>query len=117
MNDLFEKITFWDARIDEATIQPINSDQYELQAQMVLKKLAADQEGLLEGVDLADWIEIAVYGLNGQGKEIVLYQKMHRFNQPEQSLTLQFESRPIRIEIDPKHLLMDRNIDDNARQL
>ena len=117
VTDLFEKITFWDARIDEATIQPINSDQYELQAQMVLKKLAADQEGLLEGVDLADWIEIAVYGLNGQGKEIVLYQKMHRFNQPEQSLTLQFESRPIRIEIDPKHLLMDRNIDDNARQL
>jgi len=116
VTDLFEKITFWDGRIQQANVSPGTSG-YELNAQLFLQKLVSEDEGLLKETAVADWVEIAVFGLNERGEEKELYRKMHRFNQPELNLTLRFSEQPYRIVLDPDHLLMDRNIDDNALNL
>lgn len=116
VTDLFEKITFWDGRIEQASVQPLKEGEYELNARLSLQKLVSNTDGLLNETAVADWVEIAVYGLDEQGKEVELYRTMHWFGQSRLDLKLEFNTPPHRIEMDPKHLLMDRNIDDNVLQ-
>ena len=114
VTDLFEKITFWDGRVNQATVRMKSKQAYELNAEFSLQKLVANEEGLLDEIAVADWVEIAVYGLNEQNQEVELYRKMHRFGQSALALTLSFDQPLHRIEMDPQHLLMDRNINDNV---
>lgn len=113
VTDLFERIIFLENRVQQASSQLLSGGNYALTLDLVTEKYDADSEGLLQSTPINDWIELAVYGHDPEGNEVVLYRQMHLFNQATSSLVLNIETVPTRIVIDPASILMDRNLDDN----
>ncbi|MCE7992554.1 MAG: M1 family metallopeptidase [Roseivirga sp.] len=113
VTDLFERIIFLENRIQNASSKSLSAGNYELTIDLLTEKYEADSEGLLQPTSINDWIELAVYGVDANGSEIVLHRQMHKFDTTTSTLTLNLTTAPTRIVIDPASILMDRNLDDN----
>jgi len=64
-----------------------------------------------------DWVEVGVFTSAGEGEqsEAPLYAQKHRIRTGTQTVTLTVPRKPDRAGIDPYHLLIDWETDDNVR--
>jgi hypothetical protein len=113
VTDLFERVIFLENSIQYASSKALANGNYQLSIKLATQKYEADTEGLLQPTPINDWIELAVYGMDTGGKEVMLYRQMHKFDKPTSDLTLNLDNKPTRIVIDPSFVLMDRNLNDN----
>lgn len=113
VTDLFERIIFLENSIQNASSQVIADGQHQLSLELITQKYEAQPEGLLQPIPINDWIELAVYGTDADGKESLLYRQMHRFDKETSQLTINLDAKPTWVVIDPASILMDRNLDDN----
>ncbi len=113
VTDLFERIIFLENSIQNASSEALANGQHQLSLELITQKYEAAPEGLLQPIPINDWIELAVYGKDADGKETLLYRQMHRFDQDTSQLTINLNAKPTRVVIDPSSTLMDRNLDDN----
>lgn len=114
VQDFFKTITLYDNKVQQTAYEKLANGKYEVSVTFDVQKLRADSVGTETPVSVNDWIEVGVYG--AEGKEL-LYSDFHRFISGENTLTFQTDEEPATIAIDPRHLLIDRFLDDNEKEI
>jgi hypothetical protein len=118
IEDMFETITLYDNRADEVTVEELEDGRYRVALTVQSRKMRADGRGVETEVPQDDWIEIGVYGEeNEDGEQPFLYLDKHKLTGGTHDIELVVDARPVRVGIDPRHLLIDRVPDDNVRKV
>lgn len=120
IEDLFEKIVFFDNRALEATAVKRDDGRYAVTLKLHAAKFEADGQGKETGVPVTNEIEVGIFARPEGGKEddeTVLYLARHRFDQTETTLELVVDAEPYDAGIDPYNTLIDRVSDDNRRRV
>ena len=113
--DLFETITLWDVRAEQAFVEPTGTGEYLVTLTVGAKKVRADSIGRDTEVPMDEGVEIGVFA-PGDGDELgePLYLDRHRIRRGEQTIRITVPREPARAGIDPYRKLMDRQRDDNV---
>ncbi|HEX7153610.1 MAG TPA: M1 family aminopeptidase [Thermoanaerobaculia bacterium] len=109
LGDLFERNTFWELKTNKATARPAANGQWQVSLDVVARKVVVDAEGKETEVAMQDLIEVGVFA----GENEPLYRAMHRIRTGPQTITVTVPRKPGRAGIDPRHLLIDVQPDDN----
>ena len=120
ITDLFEKITFYDNRMAEATARRLADGRYEVTMRLHAAKRYADGKGRETPAPLDDWIEVGVYAQAASGEahgQPVLYLQRHRIREAGPEIKVVVEGRPYEAGFDPDNKLIDRVSDDNRRRV
>ena len=113
--DLFETITLWDLRTEQATVEPIGNGEHRVTIDVVARKIRSDSVGNETEVAMADMVEIGVFAPGeGGGPGEPIYLNRHRIKSGEQTIVITVAREPARAGIDPWRKLFDRISDDNV---
>ena len=118
ITDLFEKMAFYDNRIDEAMLTANPDGKYTVTLKLHAQKRYADGTGKETDAVMDDWIDVGVFARGSSGKERdekVLYLQRHRINSANPTLTVQVDELPSEVGFDPYNKLIDRLSSDNRR--
>lgn len=119
IKDLFWDITLFENRTTEASFKELGKDKYQVTIKVESRKLKADALGKEKEEKVADWIEIGAFAKPEKDKKFgkTLYRKRVFINKKENSFTFEVQGKPDRAGIDPFTLLVDRNPEDNMRDV
>ena len=111
LHDLFEKNTFWELATERATAKKIAAGIWQVTLNLRARKVVIDQAGVEIESPMDDWIELGIFG---DGKP---YVEKHRIRSGAQTITVTVPFKPARAGIDPDNLLIERDTDDNVRDV
>jgi hypothetical protein len=115
LTDLFETVTLWDVRAKRAVAEPTGSGGYRVTLDVEARKVRADSLGREHEVPMDDLVEIGVFGPDSGGhRGDPLHLGRHRVHGGAQTITVTVPRKPARAGIDPRHMLIDRDGDDNV---
>jgi ABC-type transport system involved in multi-copper enzyme maturation permease subunit len=120
ITDLFEKIGFYDNRVETATAKKRADGKYDVTLDLHAAKRYADGKGKETAGRLDDWIEVGVFarGPSGEEKdEKVLYLKRHRITAENPKITVVVDGEPWEAGFDPYNKLIDRVSADNRKRI
>jgi ABC-2 type transport system permease protein len=136
IRDMYETITLYDNRVEEATFTEADSSSYTVNLTLQAAKyragetgeriykneagdsLAVEIEGRrrpVESLPLNDWIELGIFGMDENGDETVLYLEKQKFTDILNEFTISVDDEPVSVGIDPYNKLIDANSNDNRR--
>jgi len=115
VEDYLETITLYDNRMEAVDVEELEGGRYRVAVELLSRKMRADGRGVETEIEHNDWIEIGVYGGEGDS-EVPLHLEKHRLRSGENRLEVVVDGRPARVGIDPRHLLIDRVPDDNVKR-
>lgn len=136
VKDMFETITLYDNRVEEASFSKIDSTTFEINMKLQASKyrtgetgeriykseagdsLSVEVEGRrrpVESLPLNDWIEVGVFGVDEEGNETVLYLEKRKFTDIMNDFTITVDEEPVSVGIDPYNKLIDTISNDNRR--
>jgi ABC-2 type transport system permease protein len=118
ITDLFEKISFYDNRIETASARKREDGKYEVTLELHAAKRYADGTGKETAGELDDWIEVGVFAPGPSGKERderTLYLERHHITAANPKLTVVVDELPAEAGFDPYNKLIDRVSSDNRR--
>ena len=118
ITDLFERITLYDLSITDASTRAVDGG-YEVVLDVSGRQLRADGAGTETEVPLDTWFQVAVFPESG--REVIelepLYLQYHRLHSGPQRITLRVAGKPGRVGVDPFRLMIDRQREDNLREV
>ena len=115
LTDLFETVTLWDVKTEQALVQRTDSGQYEVALDVVAKKMRADGVGHEAETPMDDLVEIGVFGSGADDSlGVPLYLQRHRIHSGRQTIRITVPQEPVRAGIDPWRKLIDRGRQDNV---
>ncbi len=118
--DLFEKISFYDNRVQEASATKRADGKYQVVLDLHAAKRYADGEGRETEGRLDDWIEVGVFARGPSGKERdekPLYLQRHRITTKNPKITVVVDAEPYEAGFDPYNKLIDRVSSDNRKRI
>ena len=115
IDDWFKEITLYDYRLKEASYTALPNGKYEITMDVEAFKLKADTLGKETNVAVNDWADIGVFADNDE-KELMFYKRV-KFNKEQMNFTFEVDSLPAKAAIDPRRILIERNIKDNVKTL
>ncbi len=110
LKDWFEEVTLYDYSLKNATYTKLNNGSYKVNLVIDANKIKVDSLGQEKEVMPYNWVDIALYT---NDKELLI--KRVLFNQKEMRLSFEINELPSKAIIDPKRLLIERNIEDNVK--
>lgn len=120
IDDLFEKITFYDNRVQSATAHRRADGRYDVTLTLHAAKHYVDGKGKERDAALNDWIEVGVFAKGPSGKErdekVLALQRIH-VTTATPTVTLTVNGLPSEAGFDPYNKLIDRVSDDNRKQV
>ncbi|MEJ2604607.1 MAG: M1 family aminopeptidase [Gammaproteobacteria bacterium] len=121
ITDLFERITLWDLKVEEASASERSDGRYDVTIAVSARKFEADGAGAQTEVPLDLPIDIGVFTENPadvtEGADHVLVLEKRRVRSGETTFELVVDALPSHVGIDPYNKLIDRNSDDNLQAL
>ena len=120
VSDLFEKISFYDNRVIEATAKKRPDGRYDVTLKLHAAKRYADGKGKETPGRLDDWIDVGVFARGPSGEERdekVLYLERHRVTAEDPVVTVTVDEAPHEAGFDPYNKLIDRVIVDNRKRV
>ncbi len=120
ITDLFDEITLYDNRVEEATYTERGDGTYLVKLETQAKKMRADGQGVETEIPIDDWIDVAVFGeeeRDGETEEKVLFLEKRRVSDSDATFEVVVNDLPVRAGIDPYNKLVDRNSDDNVKRV
>ena len=116
--DLFEEITLFENRVENATIRPLEDGKFEVAFDAKCEKFKADEKGKQAEVPVKDWIEIGAFAKPEAGSKYgkTLYRKRVQIDQTTTRHTFVVDEKPELVGIDPFLLLIDRSPEDNMKK-
>ncbi len=123
--DYWERITFWDLAIRDAQISGDAGRYTVTLTAKVDKKIATEETGKetsvteIDGEDLNEWVEIGFYDQNPKeslGGDWINLERI-RVTELESELSFEMGEKPTHVLIDPRRLLIERNVEDNVRSI
>ncbi len=116
ITDLFDTITLWNFRIEDATAKPRPDGRYDVQLQLAASKVRADPLGRETQIAIDDDVDVGVFGVASSSDQLdtpLVVQKVH-LSQPITMVTLTVYREPVVAGIDPYNKLIDRAPDENV---
>ena len=120
ITDLFEKISFYDNRVEAATAKKLADGKYEVTLKLHAAKRYADGKGKETAGKLDDWVDVGVFarGKSGQERdEKVLYLQRHHVTTENPTITVTVDGTPYEAGFDPYNKLIDRVSSDNRKKV
>lgn len=119
LHDLFEANTFWDLKTNQFTAKKTKGTSWEVKLDVQAKKVIVDPSGFETNVPMDEWIEVGVFAPaeKGDGVGKPLYVQKHRIRTGKQTITITVAEAPRRAAIDPYHLMIDLDTDDNYKRV
>ncbi|GAB2621069.1 ABC transporter permease/M1 family aminopeptidase [Novilysobacter erysipheiresistens] len=120
ITDLFEKISFYDNRVESASAIKRDDGKYEVTLKLHAAKLYADGEGRETRAKLDDWVEVGVFARGPSGEEAdeeVLYLERHHITADAPTVTVVVDQLPYESGFDPFNKLIDRVSSDNRKRV
>jgi ABC-type transport system involved in multi-copper enzyme maturation permease subunit len=120
ITDLFEKITFHDDRVVDASATRRSDGKYVVTLRLHAAKSHADGKGNETAVAVDDWMDVGVFARGPSGKEAdrkVLYLQRHHITSENPTLSVVVDEVPYEAGIDPYNKLIDRVPSDNLRRV
>ena len=116
VHDLFAANTCWELATRRATATATGAGTWGVTLEVEARKVTVDSLGNETNLPMHDWIEIGVYAPRAAGESTakVLYLRKHRLRAGKQTIRLRVPEKPARAGIDPNHLLIDWEMDDNV---
>jgi ABC-2 type transport system permease protein len=117
LKDLFEDITLFSNRTEEATAQKRADGKFDVTIKVEAQKFKADPRGTETEVPVDDYIDIGAFAKPASGKQYgdTLYRDRIHMTRKEDTFTFVTDSLPDKAGIDPFALLIDRVPDDNTK--
>ena len=120
ITDLFEKISFYDNRVVDATAKKRADGKFDVTLKLHADKRYAGGQGKESAAKLDDWVEIGVFAKGESGKERdekVLYLKRHHVTAANPEVTVTVDVLPFEAGFDPYNKLIDRVSSDNRKKV
>ncbi len=117
VTDLFERITLYSNRTQEATYQKLEDGKYQVNFTTQSEKFYADSLGAETEAPIKDWIDIGVYAADEEGEDELIYLDRRKITESENSFSVIVDRQPTKVGIDPNALLVDRVPDDNTKKV
>ena len=108
--DLFEEVTLWNVRANEAIARPVGAGEYRVRLDVTTLKFRADSVGSETETAMDDLVDIGVFG----EAEQVLYLEKHRLSSGQHTITLNVSGHPETAGVDPYGKLIQRDANDNV---
>jgi hypothetical protein len=118
LHDLFEANTFWELQAQQVRVRPTKEDKWEVSVELGARKVVVDSAGAETLFPPDDWIEIGVYAPDAEGETQggLIYLQKHHISSKSQIITVTVPQKPAKAGIDPRHLLIDWEINDNTKE-
>ena len=119
ITDMFEAIVLFDLKVNDVSVETLDGGDYEVTFDVAAIKYEADGEGFETEVAISDWIDIGVLGEevgDAEVPELLYLEKVHMVESTG-SFTIRVDKRPVSVGIDPLNKLIDRNPDDNVKDV
>lgn len=120
ITDLFEKISFYDNRVEAAVAKKRADGRYSVTLDLYAAKRYADGKGKETAAKLDDWIEVGVFARGPSGEEVdekVLYLQRMRVTSEHPMVTVVVDALPYEAGFDPYNKLIDRISSDNRKRI
>ncbi len=117
ITDMFETITLFENKTQRAMYDEKPGGGYEVVLSVMSEKIRVDSLGNENHIPVADWIDIGIYSKDENGKDRLVYLKKHKISKKENTFVIGLEEKPSKAGIDPLHLLIDRNSEDNTLEV
>ncbi len=116
--DLFEKITLFENRTLAATYSERPDGKFDVQLEVEIKKMQADEEGQQTEVPADDWIEVGALSKPAKGKKYggTLHRERLKMISGKHTFAFVVDEVPDKVGVDPFSLLIDRIPDDNVKR-
>jgi hypothetical protein len=122
--DTWQKLTLYDNKINTVTVKPTgNKDEYKIDLKVSIDKTWHNEKGEdVPALNMNDYIDIGVFGQDtksqeGSTKGHFAYMKRYKFKRGDHELTIVVKGKPKAVAIDPLGYLIDRNPNDNLKDL
>ncbi|MBL4616590.1 MAG: hypothetical protein JKY46_02760, partial [Robiginitomaculum sp.] len=126
ITDYWDRIVFWDMKIDgEIDIKPNSNGGYTVSLDVKLdKKIASEEDGKetsvteIDGEELNEWLEIGFYDEDPKetwGDKWLKLERV-RITELETKLSFELDKRPNFVLLDPRRLLIERDVKDNVKK-
>ena len=109
VKDLFEEITTYDNRIEEVHLSEKIDQAYAVNLTLSIKKYQVGKNGIEEMIKNNDYIEIVFYGSNDEE----IYKETLYSDESQQEISLILHEKPVYAILDPNHLLIEKDREDN----
>jgi hypothetical protein len=117
ISDLFEKITLYDLKTEEAEAKRRPDGRYDVTLKVSARKLYADGKGVETDAPLSEAFDIGAFsaepGKKGYRSDAVIALERHTLVSGRQDIRLVLDKEPIFIGVDPFNGRIDRNSNDN----
>lgn len=120
ITDLFEKISFYDNRLEAATAKKRADGKYEVTLKLHAAKRYADGKGKETAGKLDDWVDVGVFARGkstDEHDEKVLYLQRHHVTTENPTVTVVVDGMPYEAGFDPYNKLIDRVSSDNRKKV
>jgi ABC-2 type transport system permease protein len=121
ITDLFEKITLWDAKANNAKAVKLPNGKFEVSFEVEAKKLYADGKGKETEAPLDEVFDVGVFGAEpgekGYSAASVLAFNQQRIKTGKQTLKWVVDKLPTHVGVDPFNKRIDRNSADNLARI
>ncbi|WP_197901570.1 M1 aminopeptidase family protein [Rhodocytophaga rosea] len=119
VHDLFAANTFWELETKQAVAKQSEKDTWQVTLEVETRKVTVDSIGIETNLPMHDWIDIGVYAPRAErgSSAKVLYLQKHRINYGKQIIILHVPEQLARAGIDPNHLLIDLDMEDNVKRV
>lgn len=117
IDDFFKTITIFSNRIDSASFSKNSDGGYDVLVSAKIQKFRADSLGAQTEISPRDWLDMGVYSKGSDGKDSLIYLTKVKVDSSLLITRLTTSTKPTKVGIDPLHLMIDRNLDDNIKEI
>ncbi|HWY33154.1 MAG TPA: hypothetical protein VNX68_00825, partial [Nitrosopumilaceae archaeon] len=124
LSDTWQKITLYDNKVVEAKVTPTgNKEEYRVTIKVDVGKVWIDDKGNdVVAKTMNDYMDIGVFAADTKSKEgrsqvNPLYLRKHKLTAGQHILNIIVKGKPVRVGIDPYAKLIDRQPNDNLKDL
>lgn len=124
LTDTWQKITLYDNKVTAVKATPTGkSNEYKVTLKINIAKVYIDDKGNdVPAKQMNDYIDIGIFAAdnkNKEGKSQVnpVYLKKYKLTYGERTISVIVKGKPVRVGIDPYSKLIDRNPNDNMKDL
>lgn len=119
LHDLFKVNTFWKLKTQSVMAKQTKAGAWQVTLNLRTDKSSVDSIGKEAKLAMHDWIEIGIFAPAEKGKDIgrQLYLQKHLIKSGVQTISITVPQKPARAGIDPRHFLIDWEMDDNLKDV
>lgn len=117
IDDYFKTITIFSTRIDSASYSKNANGRYEVIISARIQKFRTDGLGKETEIPPRDWLDMGIYTTGSNGKDSLIHMSRVMTDSTLLVTRLTVDRKPTKVGVDPLHLIIDRNLDDNIKSI